>query len=212
MNRGSRLALVVALVLGASASVAVAAEGPSDRALERARGAVAEARAVAQGLSEDPPGQAQKVRAQAAKAAKWEALVAKFEGRERGNAGRVHQALLEGRSPSELAGVNAEAAKVMAKANKALKEAGQKPGRGLGRGSEEGIESTNEGTIESPAESTTEDASESVTEATSESATEGASEIATEGASEIATEGASEIATEQASETTTEDASEGASE
>ena len=133
MKRGARFTVALALLLAASASVAVAAEGPSDRALERARGAVAEARAVAQGLSEDPPGQSQKVRAQAAKAAKWEALVAKFAGRERGNAGRVHEALLAGRSPSELAGVNAEAAKVMAKANKALKDAGDKPGRGVGR-------------------------------------------------------------------------------
>lgn len=206
MKRRVIPAALVALALTASA--AVATEGPSDRALERARGAVAEARAVAQGLTQDPPGQAQKVRAQAAKAAKWEALVAKFADRERGNAGRVHQALLEGRSPSELAGVNAEAAKVMAKANKALKEAGQKPGRGLGRSSEDATESTNEitneGTIESPAESTTEDASDSVTEGTSESATEGASESTTEQASETTTE--------QASETTTEDASEGASE
>jgi hypothetical protein len=202
MKRRVIPAALVALALTASA--AVATEGPSDRALEHARGAVAEARAVAQGLTQDPPGQAQKVRAQAAKAAKWEALVAKFAGREHGNAGRVHEALLAGRSPSELAGVNAEAARVLAKANKAMKEAGQKPGRGLGRSSEDATESTNEGTIESPAESTTEDASESVTE--------GASESVTEGTSESATEGASESATEQASETTTEDASEGASE
>lgn len=136
VNRGARLALTIVVLLGTSASVAIAAEGPSDRALEQARGAVAEARAVAQGLSEDPPGQAQKVRAQAAKAAKWEALVAKFAGREHGNAGRVHEALLAGRSPSELAGVNAEAARVMAKANKALKAAGDKPGRGVGQSKE----------------------------------------------------------------------------
>jgi hypothetical protein len=134
MKRRMTIAAAIALLLTASA--AVAAEGPSDRALERARGAVAEARAVAQGLTEDAPGQAQKARAQAARADKWEALAQKFAGRERGNAGRVHEALLAGRSPSELAGVNAEAAKVMAKANKAMKEAGQKPGRGLGRSSE----------------------------------------------------------------------------
>lgn len=158
MKRRVTLAAAVALLMTTSA--AIAAEGPSDRALERAKGAVAEARAVAQGLTEDPPGQTQKVRAQAAKAAKWQALVDKFEGRERGNAGRVHEALLNGQSPSELAGVNAEAARVLAKANKALKAAGQKPGRGLGRDSEGATDDTIEGTTEGATESTTEGATE----------------------------------------------------
>lgn len=102
--------------------------GPPAHVLEKARGQARAAQVRANELAEGrqpgdpPPG-----------LAKAKDKVRGWQKTGRGNAGRVHEALLAGRSPSELAGLNAEAAKAMAKATKALKEAGEKPGLGLGR-------------------------------------------------------------------------------
>jgi hypothetical protein len=128
-----RVTIVTVVVLAASAVPALAQDvtpGPPAEVLERARGQARAAQVRANEIAAEGrgPGQAPPGLAKAGEKLRG------WERTGRGNAGRVHEALLAGRSPSELAGLNAEAARAMAEATKALKEAGEKPGLGLGRG------------------------------------------------------------------------------
>lgn len=124
------LAAVLALS-GAAASAEDAPDGPPAEVLDKAFGAAAEAHRVAHGLTKpkNPNSAAglskdEKIARRAERrAARFQALAEKHAARGNGNASAVHDALARGESPSSIAGLNAEAAKAVAKANKALRKA-----------------------------------------------------------------------------------------
>jgi hypothetical protein len=127
----------VALVIGGGAALAAeggqdgAPTGPPEHVLEVARGAAAQARAAAQEVEDEATG-APQGRGSEAFAARHAALADKHANHP-GNAERVHEALAAGDIPAGIGQEQAAAAHAMAQANQALKAAGEKPGRGLGR-------------------------------------------------------------------------------
>lgn len=131
-RRLSAVALAATLALsGAAASAEDSPDGPPAEVLDKAFGAAAEAHRVAHGLTKpkNPNSAAgltkdEKVTRKAERrAAHFQALAEKHAARGKGHASAVHDALARGESPSSLAGLNADAAKAMAKANKALRKA-----------------------------------------------------------------------------------------
>lgn len=145
MTRQRIVALLAAgaVVVPATALAATTPQGPPDEVVERALGAAAEARGLALGLTKDvaeqgtPRGQGSEAFVE-----RHEALAEKHA--EHGNAGAVHAALADGRSPSTADKPKGNGGTPPGQAKKgdgeALRGARARfeegwPGRGLGRGS-----------------------------------------------------------------------------
>ena len=134
-------ALIMSMGLLAVAGVAVAAEGPTEsvppgppaEVLERVAEATSEARAAVQDLEADLEDDDDMAgRGTEAFAARHRELAAKHAGKP-GNAARVHEALANGESPAGLGQEHAAAVHELNAARKALRAAGEHPGRGVGR-------------------------------------------------------------------------------